>query len=371
MKFRRQLRKAKKVREKVTDAVADKAAELNPLKPDEPMSLENVPTITDESIAEHREEVLSGARKYIYPLQHSKHRILVITGLIAVIVVLSFAVYCTLALYRYYQYNTFLYRVTQVIPFPIARTSRTFIDYENYLFEVRRYVHYYETQQKNLFGGEQQVNNYRKQALESVTTNAYIKILAKKNNVSVSDKEVDRRITIVRDQNRLGANNKVFADVLRDYWGWSVSDFRRNLKDHMLGEKIEAKLDTEAQAKANLVFKQVKDGTDFGALAKRYSDDPATRDGGGDYGIQITKTNPNIPPEVIDQLFKLQPGAYSEPFLASRLDINRPDTLEIVKILSNNGSAVTAQHISINLKDSSIYVNELKKQQPIKTYVHF
>ncbi len=35
---------------------------------------ETMPRITTETIAAHREEVIGKARKYIYPLQHSKNR---------------------------------------------------------------------------------------------------------------------------------------------------------------------------------------------------------------------------------------------------------------------------------------------------------
>src|ERR1039458_1937006 len=53
--------------------------ELLPLRrtksPEEKVSdaLSNVPRITNETVIDHREEALSSARKYIYPLQHSKH----------------------------------------------------------------------------------------------------------------------------------------------------------------------------------------------------------------------------------------------------------------------------------------------------------
>lgn len=371
--FKRRIKKAKKVRAKVTDVVVEKAAGLNLTgdKSEEPLTLENVPKITSESIAEHREEVLSGARKYIYPLQYSKHRIVVITSLISAIAIVTFAVYTSLALYRFYQHNTFLYRVTQVVPFPIAKTGSAYVEYENYLFELRRYIHYYQTQQQNKFGGKAQIDTYRKQALDKVISNAYVKQLAKKHGVSVSDKEVDQRIAVVRDQNRLGANNQVFAEVLRDYWGWSVADFKRDLKDQMLAQKVEAQLDTRAQAQAAAIFKRLQEGADFAAVAKDNSEDPAAKDNGGDYGFAITKSNPNVPPEVINELFKLAPGTYSAPVLASRLDVNHPDTLEIVRSLTNDGTTVTAQHISINLKDISVYVEELKKQQPVRSYVHF
>src|SRR4051812_29151677 len=39
-------------------------------------SLNDLPRITNETVAEHREQVLRGARKYIYPLQHSRANII-------------------------------------------------------------------------------------------------------------------------------------------------------------------------------------------------------------------------------------------------------------------------------------------------------
>src|SRR5438270_7126968 len=147
-------RKARRVRGLVSDAVVEKAATLNPLAaPEEPKVVEEVPHITNETIAVHREEVLKGARKYIYPLAHSKHRIVLITGALVVTAILSLLVYCGLALYNFYQYNTFLYRTTQVVPFPIARAGDSFIAYENYLFELRHYVHYYQDQLDRNFSG--------------------------------------------------------------------------------------------------------------------------------------------------------------------------------------------------------------------------
>lgn len=372
MKLKKSFRKAKKVSERLPELVSEKAANINflPSAEQEQPQLKDVPTITTETIGEHREEVLSGARKYIYPLQHSKHRIVVITTGIIVATIVMFLVYCAVALYRFHQHNTFLYRITQIVPFPIARTGGTYINYENYLFELRHYIHYYENKQRDLFGGEQQILTYRKQALEDVINNAYVKILADKNDVKVTDKEVDAQITAVRDQNRLGSNDKVFADVLRDYWGWSIADFKRSLKEQILATKVSAKLDTETDGKAHSVLAQILGGADFSQWAKDASN-ATDAPNGGDYGFSITKTNPNVPPEVIDKLFKLPPGQISDVILASRTDASRPNTLEIVKVNTNDGTNITAQHISFNLKDITAHIEELKKTQPVKTYVNF
>ena len=346
--------------------IKDKAVSLNPLTPksEEPTVPEVVPRITNETIAEHREQVLKGARKYIYPLQHSKHRIVVVTSSIIGGTIVALFIYCLLALYHFHQYNTFVYRMTQVVPFPVARADGHFVDYENYLFELRHYVHYYQTQQQIDFStsDKQQLTLYRRQALSDVVNNAYVTILAHQKHVSVSSGEVNARIAEVRAQNRLGSNNKVFADVLRDYWGWSVNDFKRELKTQMLAEKVDAAMDTATTARANSALAQLKSGTDFTTLAQQVSDDTATKANGGNYGNPITLDNPNIPPQVIEELFKLKAGQ------ASGI-IDAGATLEIVKVSQISGGAVTAQHISFNLTPLATYIAQLKSQHPPKNYI--
>src|SRR3990167_450981 len=104
--------------------------------------------VTNETVAEHREAVLKGARRYIYPLQHTKHRLVVITVTLVVVGVLGFISYCSYALYQAKTSSDFMYKVTKVIPFPIARISSEFVPYEHYLFEIKHYTHYYENQQE-------------------------------------------------------------------------------------------------------------------------------------------------------------------------------------------------------------------------------
>jgi hypothetical protein len=65
------LRRLRRAKEVVPEVVAARAASaLKPIDTSaaDPVSLEDVPKITTETIAEHREQVLKGARKFIYPL---------------------------------------------------------------------------------------------------------------------------------------------------------------------------------------------------------------------------------------------------------------------------------------------------------------
>ena len=338
-------------------------------RPDEATVLQDAvakaPRITNETVAEHREQVLKKARKHIIPLAHSKNQIVTLTATLIVVAVVGFFTYVTLSLYKFQQSSTFLYRVTQVIPLPVARTGDTFVSYENYLFELRHYKHYYESQQKLNIKDEQgkaQLKEFEAQDRQKVVDDALVRNFAKHNDVSFTDKEVNDKIDLVRSQNSLGENDKVFEDVLKDYWGWNVNDFKRSLRQQILARKLVAKLDTETQAKASSALAELQGGADFAATAKKYSEDAATKDAGGNYGIQINRTNRDLPAQTVDALFSLQPGQISGI-------INTGYTLEIVKTLEVQGDRVNGAHIVFNFKDLNTYLDPLKEQQKTTTYI--
>ncbi len=326
---------------------------------------EQVPRITNETVAAHREEIIGSARKYIYPLQHSKHRIVLISAGIFIATIVTFFTYCTLALYKFQSTSTFLYRVTQVIPFPVARTGSRFVAYENYLYELRHYTHYYENELNTDFTeakNRPQLIEFKKRALDKVVNDVYIKQLADNNKITVSDREVDDQIAIVRNQNRLGSSDKVFEDVLKDYWGWSIDDFKRSLREELLAQKVAARLDTPTQARAEAALSELKAGADFALIAKKYSDDKRTKDSGGEFGFPIDPTTRDLAAQTTDALFKLKPGQFSEI-------INVGYGLEIVKNIEPSGDKIRGAHIAFNFKDITSQVNDLKDKQKTRIYI--
>lgn len=327
-------------------------------------ALSNLPRITNETVAEHREKVLSSARKYIYPLQHSRNRIVKISISLFALAVVVFFFYCGLALYRLQSTSTFLYEVTRVIPFPVAKAGPSFVAYENYLFELRHLVHYYEVQQKEDLSGKDQKHlvALRKDSMQKVIDDAYVKQLAAKNKISVSNREVNNQIALVKAQNRLGTNDQMLSDVLKQFWGWSISDFRRELKTQLLAQKTASHLDAATHARAQNALAQLSQGKDFAALAAEASDDAATKAAGGQYGALISKSNRDVPPQVVDALFKLQPGQTSAV-------IDTGYSLEIVKVLQIQGDKVQAAHISFKIQDIDVYLKPLKEEKKARQFI--
>jgi hypothetical protein len=323
------------------------------------------PRITNETVAAHREEVLKGARKYIYPLQHSKRRVVAVTGSLVVAAILAFFVYSVVSLYRLQNSSTFIYRVTQVIPFPIAKVGSDFVAYENYLFELRHYKHFYETQQELDFNdeaGRQQLAEFKKRALDKVVNDAYIKRLAEQRGISVSAQNVDDQIALVRNQNRLGSSDQVLEDVLKDFWDWSLDDFKRSLQQELLAQKVVSALDEQTHREANDALAELRGGADFTKVAQKYSEDPATKEAGGKFGFAVDRTNRDLPAETTDALFRLNEGETSDI-------INVGYGLEIVKNIKKEGDKITAAHILFNFEDIKTYLTPLKERQPTRLYI--
>jgi hypothetical protein len=334
-------------------------------KKNKDIASEPIPRITTENIHEHREEVLGGAKKFVYPLKHSRHKIVIISVSIFVALFVGFMSYILLSLYKFQDTSKFTYQVTKILPLPIARVGGSFVSYEDYLFELRHYIHYFENQQELDFSsqsGQDQLKEQKKRALDQVINETYIKKIAKEKGITVSSAEIDKQIELLRSQNRLGGDSQVFEDVLRDFWGWTINDFRRSINNEILKNKVVQAIDPQVRERADKAKAEIKNGKDFAAAAKEYSDDETTKDKGGELGFLVSKSDRNIPPQTAEVLFNLKPGEVSEV-------IDLGYGLEIIKNLGTEGDKVKAARIFFAYKDLDSYLNDYKDQQKARVYI--
>jgi parvulin-like peptidyl-prolyl isomerase len=126
----------------------------------------------------------------------------------------------------------------------------------------------------------------------------------------------------------------------------------------MLAQAVVAKLDTDTNQQAASTLAQLKSGTDFATLAGQVSEDQSTKGNGGQYNGAINRNNADVPAQVMQQLFKLQPGQTSEV-------INTGFSLEIIKVNSVQDGSVQASHIVFDYKPIGDYIAPLKaKNKP-------
>jgi peptidyl-prolyl cis-trans isomerase D len=94
---------------------------------------------------------------------------------------------------------------------------------------------------------------------------------------------------IVASEERMGAQLEVTDTVLRQIYSSSIDRYRSgdqvNLRQILLTTTGKSADDAKKlEAKANELLKQLKAGADFAKLAKENSDDPGTKDKGGEFG---------------------------------------------------------------------------------------
>ncbi len=319
-----------------------------------------VPRITNDTVSKHREEVISGAKKYVYPLRQSRHRIVLISMIILGTITIGFLTFMIVNLYVLQTTSQFAYQVTKFLPFPVGRIGSSFVAYENYLFEMRHQIHYIESQQNVDFKGEgaQQLEVLKQDTKEMVLNDEYALGIARDKGIVVSEQEVTDQIELLKRQNKLGNDDKVFEDVLKSYYNWDLSDFRRKVKQQLINAKVTRALDPSVKQKADKAMAELKAGASFKDVAVKYSDDPATKEKGGAVGYLVSIEDRNVPPQTLDAISNLKPGQISEI-----IDLGNEAGLEIIRLDAVEGGKYKISRISFSYKTLDEYLKDIKKDK--------
>jgi hypothetical protein len=154
---------------------------------------DNASRVTNDTVSHHRDEVLSRGRKFKYPFQHSKHRIVIVSVGISVLALFVLSTITGLQLYGRQSVSDFTYSVTQIIPFPVAKVNGETTSYESYLFELNSSLHWqekYGTTDLKSPDGKRQIEFLKRSALDKAMTNTIAHGFAKKEGVEVSSEEI-------------------------------------------------------------------------------------------------------------------------------------------------------------------------------------
>lgn len=319
--------------------------------------------ITNETVAEHRERILAGGRKFKYPLQTPKHRIVLVTVLLVLLTVGAFFGIFTWSLYIAQNTSQFTHRLTQVLPYPVAAVDGKQVRYSDYLLELRSGLHYLSTKENVNFGsddGKRQLEYQKRLALNKAIENAYIAKLASRQKLSVSGKEVDSFVNSEINNNQLGVSEQVFRQVIRDYYDWSFDEYKTSVSHQLLRKKVLAKLDTDGRKRAEAAWAEVAGGKDFTEVVKAVSDDPLAKTSGGDVGT-VSK-NTDDPNGLIAATRNLQPGQLSSI-------IEGVDGFYIVRLIEAKDNTVHFAKLFIAYTVFDKQFATLKKDGKIQEYI--
>ena len=315
-----------------------------------------------EKVEERREEVLAAGRKFKYPLQWTRHRIVVNTILIALVVVTMIIIGGYLALYRIGMTDELLFRVTRVIPVPVATVDGEDVRFSDYLMFYRSSMTSIERQSGSQFDESSYTalrDEYKRVALSEAEEYAYATKLAKELDITVSDEEValefDRHLKI----GGIDRSEEGFIKIIEDNFGLTKSEYERMLYLTLIKAKVEMEIDETANKTANRVESLLaSNSNDYQAVAEQLGDEIIYEETGG------LVDSKNIDGGRASEAMKLEPEQSSGRFVSMN-----GDGYYFVKLIKKTDSEVNFVSIKVPFTEFNQRFESLREEDKIHEYI--
>ena len=315
-----------------------------------------------EKVDERRAEVLAKGRKFKYPLQWTRYRVVVNTILIAVIVVAIMIFSGWLALYRFGMTDEFLYRITKFVPTPVASVDGETVAFSDYLMFYRSGIISIERQsgQVDNEGNLDELRlQYKRSALDQAEDYTYALKLARELELTVTDEEIATEFSRHLSLGGIERSEDSFLKIIRDNFGLDKSEYERMLYLNLIKSKAEAAIDLNASRLASRVESMLKEnGGNYAAVAESIGSDIIYEETGGMVPTQ------NIDGGRASTAFHLEPGQESGRFISTN-----GDGYYFVKLIDKTDTEVNFVSIKIPFAEFGSRMATLREDGLISEYI--
>lgn len=320
--------------------------------------------ITETNIGEHREATIETAKKYKYPFQQAKYKVLIGASATFVLVLAVFSALSWWMLYVKQDTGDFYYTATKIIPISVAEVDGTQVPYGDYMRRVRASIHYLEGQENRDLStedGKRELNYTRRINLDEAEKVAYAKRIALNNNILVDEEDINKNIAATLNAGTSEAiSERAFENSIWRYYGWSMDDYRHIVSERLLLREAMFAVDSTASKKISEAKERLAQGGDFADVVISYSDDEATKSNGGDVGVvSVGNIDSN---GLIAAARNLEVGATSDI-------IKGVDAYYIIKLTEKTDSSVRFVQIKVLLQEFNEQFVGLKEQGKIIEYI--
>lgn len=315
-----------------------------------------------ERVEERREEVLAAGRKFKYPLQWTKHRIVINTILISIVMIALILVGGWLALYKLNMTDDLLFRVTKIIPVPVASVDSENTLFSDYIMLYRSSMTSIERQSGSQFDQASLDDlryKYKRAALTDAESYAYAMKLAREEDVTVSDEDIATEFNRHLKIGGIDRSEEAFMKIVEDNFGLDKSEYERMLYLSLIKSAVEVKIDTRASELASKVESMLaSNNNDYKAVAEALGDQIVYEETGG------LVDSKNIDGGRATEAFKLEPGQSSGKFISMN-----GDGYYFVKLIKKTESEVNFVSIRIPFTEFSKRFDALKTDNKITEYI--
>lgn len=219
--------------------------------------------ITNDTVAQHREKVLAAGRKHKYPIQYTKRRLVWITMFVSVAILAIFVGLGWAQLYLWKDTSDIAYRITKILPLPVANIDGENANYSDYLLYHRSSLAVLQTQEQS--DQKDKVKFYQNQSINKALEVAYAKRLARENNITVDDNKVQDLIKKQQESSKL--SQSAYESVVKDNLHWSMDELKIAMKYTLLKQEVSFKIDKTADDLVSTIQNKVKSGKSLKDIA--------------------------------------------------------------------------------------------------------
>ncbi len=323
--------------------------------------------ITNDTVAEHREKILAGGRRYKYPIQYAKHRLVINAIVITLATLVIMVAIGWWQLYLAQNTSTFMYRVTQLFSLPVAKVDKTFVSYSDYLLYYRPSEYYLEK-----FGDRRataetntaEQNHIKRAALDKAISVAYARQIMKERTITVTDTEVNQALeSLRRASNGELSQDAINASAERNF-GVTEADTFMQYKNSLSVSKAAFVIDDTARALKDRVVQKIKT-TGNSDLEKIATEINVTQKDSVSYGVSGLVSIASVSSGVrVTDIAKNEKGKIAGP-IQSLTD----DGYFFVNVLEKNDTQVSYAFIHVPLKKLNQEIDKLRKSGKISEYI--
>ena len=222
--------------------------------------------ITNQTVAEHREQIIAKARKFKYPIQYTKSKLVRNVAILGFVFVVLFLTFSWWQLYKVQTTSNFFYRLTSVVPVPVASVDGEMVRYSDYLLNYKSSETYLTMIEKvnknndNNSSGVGAYDFYRAQAMQNAVAEAYARKVAREQDINITDGQVDDAIKDIRrnSSSQGEISQEIYDKATVQYYGLSPSEYRHHIKKSLLQKEVSYAIDDNAKKAAHSVESMIK-----------------------------------------------------------------------------------------------------------------
>lgn len=320
--------------------------------------------ITNETVAEHRERILAGGRRFKYPMQYARHR-LVITTILVVIAALALLIAVGWwQLYSVQNTSDFFYRVTRVLPLPVASVDGEQVRYGDYLMYYNSSAHYLrQSEQINLQSedGKRQLDWIKRKSMDNVESDAYAAKLARELHITITSEQVDKVIDDDRNTSNGRISQETYDASALNVLGWTPDEYRQDTKSKLIRQAVSYAIDTAAKSRQETAAGLLKQNPDLDAAAIQLG-------GEGDAKVSVGVSG-LVPRSNRDGGLSSAAVALEKGQTSNVIKTTTGDGYYFVKLLDKNDTQISYSYLKIPLTTFSERLAALKHDHKVNEYI--